>query len=180
MNKYILRKAVIAGCILLSFIYSNLSYSRWTSDQLVPNTKWIYNERSDAGRLVQCQIATQSESVNGSSLSIITVAVLSKGTIIVSIEDAELANRINIDFGWEEGKVFSNVRVIANDKNISASGKLMPGLLFSFKPYDGNRSLTDFFEAESFLVMIDDKTAKAFNTPMLSLAWKKLRTCSLL
>ena len=155
---------------------------RWTPDQLLAGTKWIYNEEWYGKKLNQCQISGEFEAVNGASNAKITVAVLAWGRIVIGIQDAELAKRVNMDFGWRDGYEFDNTQIRFGKGQVQARGLMQPGLYFLLWPTGEEQSKLKkgFFSSERFLLTINGLTAKAFRVPRLNEAWKTLRNCRLL
>jgi hypothetical protein len=55
---------------------------------------WGYQENFEGKTLFQCGLITVSKAANGASESIITIAALQKGTIVITLDDDELEKMI--------------------------------------------------------------------------------------
>ena len=67
-----------------------------------------YSEWFEDGALQQCHVQLETQAINGSN-SIITVSVLSKGSLVLAIKDDDWKNQINLTWGWSVGREFGSV-----------------------------------------------------------------------
>ena len=163
-------------CALLITLHGSVTFAQkltgWTDGEVVSGTDWVYTQRYEAGKLVQCQVDIEAPVVDG-TVSRVSIAVLSKGTALIIVDDSDWRNRIDIDFGWEEGLHFDNILLFSGKEKIPAFGKIAADI-FAIQPQRERIFLYD-----SFSIVVDGITMKMFNVPKMSIAWKWLSRCQL-
>lgn len=121
----------------------------------------------------------ETHAVNGSR-STITVSILSKGSLVLTIKDDDWENQINLTFGWSVGKEFDKVLVHLKDGRLATAGKIvLPKVFLIGLPKDQEILLEAFFASEHMGVSVEGLVYKAWNTPGLSKAWQRLKQCDL-
>jgi len=152
---------------------------RWTKGERVGRSGWIFSERYSGGHLDQCQVRGDVQAVNGTG-AVMTVAILSKGTVAIIVEDDEWKRRIKSDWGWSEGQRFDNVIVTGNEAQAKARGLTMSNLQFAvFLAGDGLPQLRRLVGKEGMSIVVGGLTFKAWNLENFAVALAKLSECSL-
>jgi hypothetical protein len=151
----------------------------WTADEPVADTAWVYNERYMNKRRNQCQIETHTKATNGSD-STLTVAVLSKGSLVLVIRDSDWQRRIKTDFEWKVGQQYQNVMI--HQGQLMTSGRAISDEEFWIAlPKQQEIWLRAFFTEEGrILINVGGLTVKSWVAPGLSKGWERLKRCQLL
>lgn len=153
------------------------SQPAWSPKKPIATTKWTYSEARLSNTLVQCQVSLKSDLSLGYD---ITIALLSKGSIMIGIVDQNWAYRIKADHGWREGWVFDSVILFLKNGRITTTATIAPDLQFVISiPKDSPAAADMFMESERFAVSVGGLTMKGWEMPGLPIAWNRLRKCAL-
>lgn len=155
----------------------NSSY--WTDDEPLGTSGWSYTERYAAGSLVQCQVHGEVTAVNGTEATL-TIAILSKGSWIIRVDDDEWTRRIKTDWGWNEGQRFENVQVLFGDKTEKATAQTLPNLEFAvFLSENRLQRTRRMFLSSTVTVIVGGQTFKAWQLGEFEGAIARLSRCNL-
>jgi hypothetical protein len=152
----------------------------WGPYEDIAGGRWGYAEQFVNGKLNQCQIVTVATATNGSSQSRIIIAALSKGSLLISINDPDWKNRISMDYGWKQNHEFPNVSFMVNGKAVQSTGYIISEDQFGVHPKSKSEFLASgIFSTEDFAVVVGGITYKSFNAPKLPIAWDRFKKCKL-
>ena len=170
----------IATITFLCSFFSVSAKDGWAQPQEIIGTKWGYNEMIVDGRVAQCQIHALLSSSNKSSEAWVEFAILLSGSVVVVIEDSQLRKRINMDFGWKDGRRFNNILIAGEGFSARSSGEIW-GKELVIRPADDQQVnvRSGLPKSKGFLITVGGLTFMAYETPGIAKAWRRLEKCLL-
>jgi hypothetical protein len=166
---------VTALAISASIVGAANAQGSWSSDVVVPGTKWVYNVQSAQGRAVQCQVELAVG--DGDTKRIITFAILSKGTPVIALRDELMRNQLG-DRLWIIGRNY-NVLLDPGDKPwIKLESEIIDDEMILIPlPRNQPELLHRIYSAKRLYFFVGGLATGGFDVPGLSQAIEQLNKC---
>jgi hypothetical protein len=150
-----------------SLVFAQNDKEGWSSDVVVPGTKWVYNVQTGQGRAVQCQVELNVSNDNPDDPKrIITFAILSKSSRVIALRDELMRNQLG--GGWIVGENYNVVLFLEDTPSINLESKIVDDeILVVILPKHQPTVLDAIYRAKRLYFAVGGLATGGFDVPGL-------------